>query len=57
MKTFKVIYQEVLVHEFYIDAETESAVNDKFVAMANEGELDFSHGEIESSEITDIKEI
>ena len=57
MKTFKVTYKEVLIHEFYIDAETESDVDDKFVEMANEGELDFSHGEIDSSEITDIKEI
>lgn len=57
MKTFKVTYKEVIVHEFYVDAETESEVDDRFTEMADEGELDWSHGEIDSSEITDIKEI
>ena len=57
MKTFKVTFQEIIVHEFYIEAETESDVDDKFVEMANEGELDFSNGEVESSEIINIKEI
>ena len=57
MKTFKVTYKEVIVHEFYVVAETESEVDDKFVEMANESELDWSHGEIDSSEITDIKEV
>ena len=57
MKTFKVIYQEVLMHEFYIEAETESEVDAKFVEMANDGELDFSNGEVESSEITNVVEV
>ena len=57
MKTFKVVYQEVLVHEFYIEAETETEVNDKFVEMANKCELDFSDGEVESSEIIKIEEV
>lgn len=57
MKTFKVTYKEVIVYEFYVDAETESEVDDRFVEMANERELDWSHGEVDSSEIIDIKEI
>ena len=57
MKTFKVTYKEVLLHEFYVEAETESEVDDKFVEMANEGELDFSHGEIDDSSIYKIEEV
>lgn len=57
MKTFKVIYKEVIVHEFYVDAETESDVDDRFVEMADEGELDWSHGELDSGDIDYIEEI
>lgn len=57
MKTFKVEYQEVIVHEFYVDAETEDEVAEKFCEMANECELDFSNGEVESGEIINIKEV
>lgn len=57
MKTFKVIFKEVLLHEFIIDAENENEVGDKFTEMANEGELDFSHGEIDYSDIESVEEI
>lgn len=57
MKTFKVIFKEVLVHEFIIEAENEDEVSDKFTEMANEGELDFSHGEIDYSDIESVEEI
>ena len=57
MKTFKVIYKEVLVHEFYIDAETESEVENKFVEMVDECELDWSRGEVESSDIVNIEDL
>lgn len=56
MKTFKVTYKEVIVHEFYVEAETESEVDDRFTEMADEGELDFSHGEIDYSNIVSIEE-
>jgi hypothetical protein len=57
MKTFRVTYKEVIVHEFYVDAETESEVNDRFSEMADEGELDWSHGELDSGDIDYIEEI
>ena len=57
MKTFKVTYKEVIVHEFYVDAETESDVDNRFVEMAEEGELDWYHGELESGNIDYIEEI
>lgn len=57
MKTFRVIYKEVLLHEFYIDAETESEVDNKFVKMAEERELDFSRGEVYYSDIVNIEDL
>ena len=57
MKEFKVTYKEILIHEFFIEAETESEVENKFVEMANDGELDFSHGEIEYGNIDIIEEV
>lgn len=57
MKTFKVLYKEIIVHEFFIDAESAAEIDEKFVEMANDGELDFSHGEIESSDIIEIEEV
>lgn len=57
MKTFRVIYEEVLLHEFFVAAETESEVDGKLVEMANDGELDFSHGEVDYSGIKSVEEV
>ncbi len=56
MKTFKVEYQEVIVHEFYVEAETEDEVAEKFCEMASEGEFDFGDGEVVSGDIINIEE-
>lgn len=57
MKTFKIEYQEVIVHEFYVEAETEAEVAEKFCEMASEGQFDFLDGEVVSGEITNIEEV
>ncbi len=57
MKTFKVEYQEVIVHEFYVEAETEDEVSEKFCEMASEGKFDFLDGEVVSGEIMNIEEV
>ena len=56
MKTFKVEYREVVLYEFYVDAETEDEAAEKLFDMMCESELDFSDGFISESEITNIKE-
>ena len=57
MKTFKVKYREVMLHEFYVEANSEDEVTEKFFEMANDGKIDFSYGVISEGDITDIKEV
>jgi hypothetical protein len=57
MKTFKVTYKEVLYHEFYVNAEFESDVENEFCRMANENELDFSDGDLVEGNIVKIEEV
>ena len=56
MKTFKVVYKEVLVHEFEIDAESIDKVEKEFMRMANDGELDFGNANLEDSGIVSIED-
>lgn len=56
MKTFKVNYKEVILHEFYVDAETNEDAIDKFCEMASNGELDFSNGWVAEGDIVNITE-
>ena len=57
MKTFKVEYREVVLHEFYVDASSEDEVTEKFFEMVNDGEFDFSDGFVSEGDITEIKEV
>ena len=57
MKTYKVIVKEILYHEFYVDAENEDQVYDKYEAMALRGDLDFSRGEVDMQDIVKVKEV
>lgn len=50
--TFKVTYVEHLVHTFYVEADTKEEAEAKFNELANNGELDFSYGEIYDTETT-----
>lgn len=57
MKVFKVEYREVVIHEFFVKANSEDEVIDKFFEMANEGELDFGNGFVSEGDIAKIKEV
>lgn len=57
MKTYKVEYREVVLYEFYVDAETEDEAAEKLFDMMCESELDFNDGFISESEITNIEEV
>lgn len=57
MKTYKVEYREVVLYEFYVDAETKDEAAEKLFDMMCESELDFSDGFISESEITNIEEV
>ena len=57
MKTYKIIYTESLYHEFYVDAESEDEAREKFELQSENGELDFSDGEIYDAGIEFIKEV
>ena len=46
MKTYKVIYNEVVSHVFYVDADSKDDAEEKFEAMAENGKLDYSDGEV-----------
>lgn len=50
MKTYKIIYKETLTHWFYVDAENEDEAKEKFEQGSMDGEFDFSHGDVDSSD-------
>lgn len=50
MKTYKIIYNEVVSHVFYVDADSKDDAEEKFEAMADNGELDYSDGEVIDTE-------
>lgn len=50
MKTYKVIYNEVVSHVFYVDADSKDEAEEKFEAIAGNGELDYSDGEVIDTE-------
>lgn len=50
MKTYKIIYNEVVSHVFYVDADGKGEAEGKFEEMASNGELDYSDGEVIDTE-------
>ena len=46
MKDYQIIYNEVLTHSFQVEADSEEEAKAKFQKMLENGELDFSYGEI-----------
>lgn len=52
MKTYKVIYMEKLIYEFYVEAENAEDASDIFDNQLNHGEVDFSDGCLVDSQIT-----
>lgn len=55
---YKVLYKEVLLHEFYVEMDKEDAtdeeVSEEFLRMASNSELDFSYGNVEETAIVKI---
>ena len=51
MKTYKVTYKETLIHTFYVEANNEDEANKVFENQVSNGEIDFSDGEIDDTEI------
>lgn len=50
-KKFTVIYNETLTHWFDVEAENEEEAEKEFNRQVNDGEIDFSYGEITDSSI------
>jgi hypothetical protein len=51
MKIYKVTYKETLIHTFYVEAENIDDAEDTFKEFVNHGEIDFSDGEIDTTEL------
>lgn len=56
-KLYKITYLEHINYEFEVQANSKEEAEEKLVAMRENGELDFSNGEIVLSEIYDIEEV
>lgn len=46
MENYQIIYNEVITHSFQVEADSEEEAEAKFKRMSDNGELDFSYGEI-----------
>ena len=46
MKPYVVIYKEILSHTFYVEANDENEAKEKFKEAQENGEFDYSYGEI-----------
>ena len=57
MSTYIINYTESLCHEFYVDAASEEDARKKFERQSENGELDFSKGEVYDSEIKIVAEV
>ena len=56
-KTYKIIFEETITHEFYVEAESLHDAEDEFTHLVCEGRIDFSDGEVTSSFIDYITEV
>lgn len=56
MKPYKIRYTETLVHTFYVDADTQEEAIIKFQEEANNGDYDFSYGEVIDTETEVVTE-
>ena len=55
-KLYKITYRETLVHTFWVEAEDSEKAQVDFLREADNGEYDFSHGEVVESYIESIEE-
>lgn len=47
---YKVIYKEILHHEFEVEANSREEAKKEFERLADAGEIDFSYGEVIDTE-------
>ena len=50
-KKYTIIYNETVTHWFDVEAESEEEAETEFIRQVNDGEIDFSYGEITDSSI------
>lgn len=56
MRNYRIIYKETLIHTFDVEADSPEEAKEVFEESLTYGELDFSDGEIDTTEFI-IKEI
>lgn len=54
-KKYMIIYNETVTHDFYVDAESEEEAEAEFKRQINNGEIDFSNGEVTDSSVEVIE--
>lgn len=57
MKKYNVFFEEVVLHEFPLDAENLEMVEEAFSDAADNGNLDFSDGDVILSQVVKIEDI
>ena len=57
MSTYIINYTESLCHAFYVDAESDDEARERFARQSENGELDFSDGEVYDSEIKIVAKV
>lgn len=51
IKEYTIIYKEEVVHTFYVTANSEEEAEEEFDRLVEEGEIDFSRGEVYDTSI------
>jgi hypothetical protein len=46
LKTYAIVYKVRLVHTFYVEANSEDEAEEEFDRLVENGEIDFSGGEV-----------
>ena len=46
IKEYAIVYKESLLHTFYVEADSEEEAEEEFDRLVENGEIDFSDGEI-----------
>lgn len=57
MNRYKIIYTESLFHKFYVSAASKDDAIKEFWSQSENGELDFSDGEVYDSEIKIVAKV
>lgn len=57
MKTFRITFQELCEHQFFVEAETQEEVEARFEEDMCNGTFDWSNGEVIYNKIVDYEEV